>query len=113
MDSDGYSSHRSNLTELGDIAPRASFESAEDASASSTPTDADESYDSVGQDGEEESVPGQINTSGGNNTSPGDQTRGSYYTAQGHNPSVVSETTLGVRSSARSTRGRGANRLDL
>jgi len=57
------------------------------------PINGDASYESVV--GEEESVPGQIDTSqGANGDSPGGLTRGtgvSYHTAQSTNLSIVSE----------------------
>jgi hypothetical protein len=72
-----------------------SFDTVMHASASSTQTNSDASYDSVGQGGEE-STPGRINTSQGvNNVSPGGLTQGIRalnYTARSNNPSVVSET---------------------
>jgi hypothetical protein len=60
VDSCDFSSYHSNLTDLGgeqlsqsvhDPAPHDSFDSATNASVSSTQTDADASYDSVGQGG--------------------------------------------------------------
>ncbi len=80
VDSCGFSSYHSNLTDLGeeqpslsahDPDPHDSFDSVTHTSASSNQTDADASNDSVGLGGEE-SVPEQINTSqGGNNISSG------------------------------------------
>ena len=90
------------------------------APVSSTQTNSDASYDSVGQGGEE-LVPGQIKTSQGvNNVSPGGLTQGIralYYTALSNNPSVVSETPQNLPQfpwmSARVTRGcRTNNSLD-
>lgn len=78
VDSCDFSSHRSNLTDVGGEQPsQTASNPPTDADASyasvgeeeSVPTDADASYESVG---EEESVPGQINTSqGANGNSPG------------------------------------------
>ena len=101
VDSHDFFPHCSNVTYLGGKQPS--------PSASNPPTNANASYESVGEEesvptdgdassesvGEEESVPGQINTSqGANGDSPGGLTRGTgvlYHTAQSTNISIVSE----------------------
>jgi len=114
-----FSSHRSNLTDLGPSAsnpPTNTDAFGDENEEESVPTDADASYDSVGV--LDEPVPGQIDTNqGANGVSPGGLTGGtvaSYHTARSHNPSIVSDFPLRPRASTRETRGRrSVTRLDL
>jgi len=113
-----FSSHRSNLTDLGPSAsiPPTNTDAVGENEEESVPTDAEASYDSVGVD---EPVPGQIDTNqGANGVSPGGLTGGgtgaSYHTARSHNPSIVSEFPPRPWVSTRETRGRrSVTRLDL
>jgi len=119
VDSRDFSSHRSNLTDLGPSAsnpPTNTDAFGDENEEESVPTDADASYDSVGV--LDEPVPGQIDTNqGANGVSPGGLTGGtvaSYHTAWSHNPSIVSDFPLRPRASTRETRGRrSVTRLDL
>jgi hypothetical protein len=118
VDSHDFSSHRSNLTDLGlsTSNPPTNTDAVGEIEEESLPTDAEASYDSVGVD---EQVPGQIDTNqGANGVSPGGLTGGgtgaSYHTARSHNPSIVSDFPPRSRASTRETRGRrSVTRLDL
>jgi hypothetical protein len=117
VDSHDFSSHHSNLTDLGPSAsnPPTNADAVGENEEESVPTDAEASYDSVGVD---EPVPGQIDTNqGANGVSPGSLTGGtgaSYHTAWSHNPSIVSDFRLRPRASTRETRCcRSITRLDL
>jgi len=115
VDSHDFSSHCSNLTDLGgeQQSPSASnpptnTDAVGENEEESVPTDAKASYDSVGVD---EPVPGQIDTNqGANGVSPGGLLTGgtgaSFLTAPSHNPSIVSDFPLHPRASTQKTWGR-------
>ena len=109
VDSHDFSSHRSNLTDLGPSAsnPPTNTDAVGENEEESVPTNAKASYHSVGVD---EPVLGQIDTNqGANGVSPGGLRTGgtgaSYLTAPSHNPSIVSDFPLHPRASTQETRG--------